>query len=274
MTEKEPITLTVKHRFSASAERVYDAWLDPERASKFFFATATGQIVRCEIDARVGGRFTIVDRRDGEDAEHVGTFLELERPKRIVFEFKVEKYSQDSSRVAIDIAAQREGCELTITHTIDRKHAEYRGRTERGWAKILEQLDTLEGVDPETCGQGVAQHADLPAKIARVFATLAETLEGHRAMIVKGTGAAAKEDDAYRDLAKRYRELAELTSSAAAAMESYRDLPPVEHDESAYGEEQRSAFERWVEAQSDLLATLKIAAPRDERMLKQISKSG
>jgi uncharacterized protein YndB with AHSA1/START domain len=55
--------VTVKHRFTASAERVYDAWLDPEKARKFLYATATGEIVRCEVDARVGGKYVIVDRR-------------------------------------------------------------------------------------------------------------------------------------------------------------------------------------------------------------------
>ena len=95
--------VTVKHRFTASAERVYDAWLDPEKARKFLYATATGEIVRCEVDARVGGKYVIVDRRNGEDVLHEGTYLELERPRRIVFTVRVPKYSPDEDRVTIDI---------------------------------------------------------------------------------------------------------------------------------------------------------------------------
>ena len=67
--------VTVTHRFLASAERVYDAWLDPEKMRRFLYTTATGAIVRCEVDARVGGRYTIVDRRHGEDVLHEGTYL-------------------------------------------------------------------------------------------------------------------------------------------------------------------------------------------------------
>ena len=40
------VSVSVSHHFDASAERVYDAFLDPERARRFLFATATGQIER------------------------------------------------------------------------------------------------------------------------------------------------------------------------------------------------------------------------------------
>ena len=56
MTETSTTTsVRVPHRFFASAARVYNAFLDPAQAALFLFATGTGQIVRCEIDARVGG---------------------------------------------------------------------------------------------------------------------------------------------------------------------------------------------------------------------------
>src|ERR1044071_793415 len=114
MNDRGAMRVCVKHKFSAAAERVFDAWLDPEKAAKFFFATPTGQITRVEIDARVGGGFTVVDRRDGEDAEHTGTYLELDRPRRIVFSLKVDKYSADETIVTIEIAQLPDGCEVTI----------------------------------------------------------------------------------------------------------------------------------------------------------------
>jgi uncharacterized protein YndB with AHSA1/START domain len=130
--------LRITRRFDASAEKVFNAFLDPAIARKWMFATPTGKIERAEIDARVGGTFCFTDRRDDVDVEHVGKYLELERPTRLVFVFTVPKYSSEESRVNIDIASQGSGCNLTLTHQhVPPEHAE---RTQAGWTKMLEGL--------------------------------------------------------------------------------------------------------------------------------------
>ena len=128
----------VTHRFSASAERVFDAWLDPAKAGRFLFATPQGRMVRAEIDARVGGSFVFTDRRDGEDIEHKGQYLEIDRPRRLVFTFAVPKFSAEVTRVTIDITPQDSGCELTLTH--EGVLPDYAERTRSGWKMILETL--------------------------------------------------------------------------------------------------------------------------------------
>lgn len=101
MRTQAPVTVRVARRFNASAERVFDAWLAPKIAGEWLFATATGRMVRVEIDARVGGRFVFVDRRNGEDVEHLGEYLIGEHPHRgfetvtIVYEGEMEH--RDSS---------------------------------------------------------------------------------------------------------------------------------------------------------------------------------
>lgn len=138
MNAEPNVTVRVSRRFSASAERVFDAWLDPDRAGRWLFATPAGQMVRAEIDACVGGQFAFVDRRDGEDVEHVGEYLEIDRPRRLVFTFAVPKYSTVSTRVTVEIQPMGTGCELTLTH--ENVLPDYGTRTEAGWTMILNRL--------------------------------------------------------------------------------------------------------------------------------------
>lgn len=136
--------LQVSRRFDAPAERVYDAWLTPELARQFLFATPTGTIVRADIDARVGGGFTVVDRRGGEDVLHAGTYVELTRPSRLRFTFGVPQYSGDLSEVVIDIAPDGDGCVLRLTQpgTL----AQYHDLAVEGWTGVLDRAANAIGV--------------------------------------------------------------------------------------------------------------------------------
>ena len=134
-------TISVTHQFRASAERVFDAWLKPEIAGKWLFATDTGTMVRAEVDARVGGRFNFTDRRDGEDIEHVGEYLEIERPRKLVFTFGVPRFSNEMTRVTIEIAPLASGCTLTLIH--EGVLPEYLERSKGGWTMLLDKLGGL-----------------------------------------------------------------------------------------------------------------------------------
>lgn len=141
MTAHTPPTIRVSRRFAASAERVFDAWLDPEKAGRFLYATPTGQMIKAEIDARVGGAYCFTDRRDGVDVEHVGTYLEIDRPRRLCFTLQVPTYSQDVARITITIVPLDRGCELTLD--TDGVPAEWGRQTEEGWTAILGTLSTV-----------------------------------------------------------------------------------------------------------------------------------
>jgi uncharacterized protein YndB with AHSA1/START domain len=138
----ETRTVRVTRAFTASAERVFDAWLDPATAKGFLFAAPIGEIVATEIDARVGGSFRIV-RRDDRDIEHVGRYLVIDRPRKLAFTFAVPAFSAAETLVTIDIVPAAHGCVLTLTH----QHVlpEWAERTEQGWSSILDGLERAMG---------------------------------------------------------------------------------------------------------------------------------
>lgn len=273
-TIQDPVSVRVTHRFDASAERVYDAFLDPAKAAVFLFATPTGTIVRCEIDARVGGTFTIVDRRDNKDVLHTGEYLELDRPRRLVFTFAAPTDSPDVDRVTIEITPLPRGCELVLTHEMKPEHATYGELVLQGWTDILDVAAELLSDEAPTCGVGVAHHAALSAKLGTMFEGLADTLELHRRMLKLDDPKARAEDEVYRDLAARWRDVAARVTATAATMAAQRDLPMGAHDETAWGDEHLRAFERFVRAQSQVLGLLQIAAPRDSAMLASMKQPG
>ena len=116
----------------------WDAWLDPNSARKWLFATENGVMESCEIDPRVGGRFHIVERRGGERAEHFGEYVEIDPPRRLSFDFWTN-FSEDRTRVIVTVAADGDGSIVTITH--EAVWPDYVDRTRQGWSKILEGLE-------------------------------------------------------------------------------------------------------------------------------------
>lgn len=141
MAAANTIKLHVAHCYRAPPATVYDAWLNPEIARRFLFATDEGHVVRADIEPRVGGRFIIVDRRPTGDAFHHGLFLELKRPRHIVFCFSVEEHDHNCDRVEIDIEPLGSGSRLTLTHEMCAEWAEYEEKTRQGWTHIVEGLD-------------------------------------------------------------------------------------------------------------------------------------
>ena len=265
--------IKVTHRFSASAERVYDAFLDPEKVRQFLFATPTGRTVRCELEPRVGGAFTIVDRRDGEDVEHLGTYLELERPKRIVFRFRAPKYGPDFSTVTIEITPLHHGCQLTLSQELGGEHEHLRRRVTAGWECILELAAACIVDEAPTCGVGVAQHAAIPGALGVMFEGLAETFALHRKMLALDDENARKEDEVYAQLAASWSEIARRVRDASALMLAQRELPMGKHDESAWGADNVEAFAKLVRAQGRALALLRVAQEQDERMLRSMQSA-
>lgn len=133
----------ISRRIGVPAERVFDAFMELAKLKRFLYATKAGQVVRAELDPRVGGKYLITDRRGHIDAEHSGTFLELDRARRIVYTMFVPGYSKSPDRVTIDIAALVDGCDVSVTHEMLPEYAPYVQATVDAYTEHLEQLERV-----------------------------------------------------------------------------------------------------------------------------------
>lgn len=139
-------SVVVTQRYDAAPETVFDAFLDVGVARRFLFATATGEMIEAEIDPRVGGRYAFTERRpDMGDVRHVGEYLEIDRPRRLVFTFGAPQFDPRMTTVTIEIRPLPGGCELTLVN--DGVPPDYRDGARDGWTRILKGLlPAYEGV--------------------------------------------------------------------------------------------------------------------------------
>jgi uncharacterized protein YndB with AHSA1/START domain len=130
-----PTAIRVARRFSAPPERVFHAWLEPELAGHWLFATALHPSDDVDIDPRVGGSFRFAERRDGGRMEHTGEYLEIVPHRRLVFTLALPDRPRVVTRVTAEISPLKTGCELALTH--EHLPPDRARETEARWTGVL-----------------------------------------------------------------------------------------------------------------------------------------
>ena len=98
-------------------------------------APAGDKSIKVQTDALPGTSFSFVNLRDGAQINHIGEYIEIRRPHRLVFTWGIEGHPMGASRVAIDFEPNDAQTLLTLTHRgVDQ---EYKERTQHGWETII-----------------------------------------------------------------------------------------------------------------------------------------
>ncbi len=139
--------LRMTRQFDAAPERVFDAWINPATVRKWLFASMADESYTAELDPRVGGAWRITARREGVDYTASGEYIEIDRPRRLVFTFAMLQFSPNSDRITIEIAPSGVGCILTfiqagvdIADELGQLPAGVEGGSEAGWKLMFEAL--------------------------------------------------------------------------------------------------------------------------------------
>ena len=104
-----------------------------------------------------------------------------------------------------------------------------------------------------TCGQGLAAHSALPAKLAELVVSMAENLELHLNALDLTDEDALQEHRVYVKLSEGLRTSAAQLAAIGDEMAGHADLPMGRHDEEAMSTlEVIEAFERFVRVQQEL----------------------
>lgn len=141
----KPVQAVVVHRFSVPAERAFEAWLDVTLLGRWMFGPAVREerVVRLALDPQVGGKFSFVVDRQGTEVDHVGEYLEIDRPRRLVFTWAIRENLPDTSRVIVEIAPRGKGCDVKVTHVMSAEWTAYVEKATGAWTKMLAALDRM-----------------------------------------------------------------------------------------------------------------------------------
>lgn len=145
-----PTRAVVLRQFPVSAERVFDAWLDPAMLGRWMFGPGVRdeRVVRLQTDARPGGSFSFVVERGGAEFDHVGEYLEIDRPRRLVFTWGMRDQLPETSRVTVEITPTADGCSLKLVHEMAPGWEAFADKAAASWNKMLAALETALRSDP------------------------------------------------------------------------------------------------------------------------------
>jgi uncharacterized protein YndB with AHSA1/START domain len=137
--------LLVRRLIRASPERIFDAWTQPKHL-KQWWGPKSVECVDAEVDLRAGGRYRIANQfPDGKILWISGEFETVERPRRLVYTWRVGAAAVPAERVTVTFEARGEATEVIVAH--ERIPTEtMRDMHEQGWTECLDGLaDYLQG---------------------------------------------------------------------------------------------------------------------------------
>jgi uncharacterized protein YndB with AHSA1/START domain len=156
-------SLTFRRRLNASPEKVYAAWTDPQKITRWFGrADATAGSFRAEIDARIGGHFRVSFSANDEYYQVGGVYREVVPNQRLVFSWAWHSTPERESLVTVQLEPDGGGTLLTLRHEQFFDETARDGH-QRGWSGALDKLEALFAQDATNPGAG---HATAPDRLA------------------------------------------------------------------------------------------------------------
>lgn len=133
-------SVSVSHHYGSALGEVFDAWLRPEAVSQWLRMGAGSRPSAVSIDRRVGGQFEILLRDQDSEVPLRGSYLEIDRPSRLMFTWISPGTEQRESIVTIDLQPELEGTRLMLAHD-GLSSAQRAQEHAQGWTEVLRHLE-------------------------------------------------------------------------------------------------------------------------------------
>jgi uncharacterized protein YndB with AHSA1/START domain len=133
-------SLTLKRRFTAPPQKVFSAWIDPEKVKRWM---GPGEIkaVLAEVDPRVSGRYRwVMQNPAGEQHDVSGVYREIIPNEKLVFTWAWKSSPERESLVTVTFKSDGGGTLMTVLHE-QFFDEEARDRHNQGWEGALAKME-------------------------------------------------------------------------------------------------------------------------------------
>ena len=119
-----------------------------------------------------------------------------------------------------------------------------------------------------TCGQGLAEHSVVPAKLSELVAAMADNLEAHMRALDLNDESSREEFEVYVKIAQQHREIEGQLRETAELMAGQRALPKGRHDPAAMADPSViAAFQKMVRVEVELVELMRDLLEKHKSML-------
>lgn len=130
--------LEIRRTMDHPPEAIFDAWTDGDGMGRWMRPGPTER-AEVELDARVGGTFTIRMISEDFTIEHTGVYREVDRPRRLVFTWNAPHLPRETT-VTLELTPSDGGTELRLVHE-GLPDADSVENHADGWSAIVEKLE-------------------------------------------------------------------------------------------------------------------------------------
>jgi len=132
-------TVQIRRRMRATAEQIFDLWTQPELMVRWMSPYPGAVNCKASCDPHPGGAFSLFMSSEESNREVSGTYVEVDRPRKLVFTWIGPLTNNVDTLVTVEIHPRGHETDLVITHERLPTQAIIEGHT-RGWGNILDHL--------------------------------------------------------------------------------------------------------------------------------------
>ena len=129
----------MRRRVRARAEQIFDLWTKPDLMVRWMSPFPGAVNCKASCDLRPGGAFNLVATSEESSREVSGTYVEVDRPRKLVFTWIGPLTNNVATLVTVELIPRGDETDLVLTHERLPTLAICEGHT-KGWGHILDHL--------------------------------------------------------------------------------------------------------------------------------------